>query len=108
MKHWLDKDNYKAHKTCHDCVIEFEHKLMIEGKYEDYKKELKAKNELSIVNDLESYLLNAVNSTNNGFVSEQGEVERWVGGIDKNKITKDIIEGAKIRRKHIQSKLNEK
>ena len=102
MKHWLDKDNYKAHKTCHDCVIEFEHKLMIEGKYEDYKKEL------SIVNDLESYLLNAVNSTNNGFVSEQGEVERWVGGIDKNKITKDIIEGAKIRRKHIQSKLNEK
>ena len=108
MKHWLDKDNYIAHKTCHDCVIEFEHKLMIEGKYEDYKKELKAKNELSIVNDLESYLLNAVNSTNNGFVSEQGEVERWVGGIDKNKITKDIIEGAKIRRKHIQSKLNEK
>ena len=108
MKHWLDKDNYKAHKTCHDCVIEFEHKLMIEGKYEDYKKELKAKNELSIVNDLESYLLNAVNSTNNGFVSEQGEVERWVGGIDKNKITKDIIEGAKIRRKHIQSKLKEK
>ena len=108
MKHWLDKDNYKAHKTCHDCVVEFEHKLMIEGKYEDYKKELKAKNELSIVNDLESYLLNAVNSTNNGFVSEQGEVERWVGGIDKNKITKDIIEGAKIRRKHIQSKLNEK
>ena len=108
MKHWLDKDYYKAHKTWHDCVIEFEHKLMIEGKYEDYKKELKAKNELSIVNDLESYLLNAVNSTNNGFVSEQGEVERWVGGIDKNKITKDIIEGAKIRRKHIQSKLNEK
>ena len=108
MKHRFDKDNYKVHKTCHDCVVEFEHKLMIEGKYEDYKKELKAKNELSIVNDLESYLLNAVNSTNNGFVSEQGEVERWVGGIDKNKITKDIIEGAKIRRKHIQSKLNEK
>ncbi|MDC3257979.1 hypothetical protein OAU28_01365 [Flavobacteriales bacterium] len=108
MKHWLDKDNYKTHKTCHDCVIEFEHKLRIEGKYEDYKNKLISKNELSIVDDLESYLLNAVNSTNEGYISEQGEVERWVGGVDKEKMSKDIIEGAKIRRKHIQNKLNGK
>ena len=108
MKHWLDKDNYKYHKTCHDCVIAFEHKLRIEGKYEDYKKELKAKNELAILDDLESYLLNAVNSTNEGFVSEDGVVERWVGGVDKEKITKDITKASQERRKSIEIKLNEK
>ena len=108
IKHILDKDNYKVHKTCHDCVIEFEHQLHIEGKYDDYIKELKAKNSLDMVDDLESYLLSAVNETNKGFVSEQGEVERWVGGLDKEKITKEITESAQIRRKHLNKQLNDK
>ena len=108
IKHQLDKDNYKIHKNCHDCVIEFEHKLKYTGKYDDYINELKAKNSLNMVDDLESYLLSAVNETNEGFVSEQGDVERWVGGVDKEKMTKDIIEGAQIRRESIKKELNEK
>ena len=56
---------------------------------------------------MESYLLNAVNATNNGYVSERGELERWVGGIDKEKMTKEIIEASKIRREHILKKINE-
>ena len=108
MKHWLDKDNYKYHKTCHDCVVAFEHKLRIEGKYEDYKKELKSKNELTILDDLESYLLSAVNTTNDGYVSEQGTIERWVGGLDKEKLTKEITESAQIKREHLNKELNDK
>ncbi len=108
IKHQLDKDNYKIHKNCHDCVIEFEHKLKIEGKYENYIKELKVKNSLDMVNDLESYLLSAVNTKNNEYISEKGELERWVGGINKEKLTKDIIEGAQIRRKSIKKELSGK
>ena len=74
--------------------------------YEDYKKELKAKNSLDIINDMESFLLNAINSTNEGYVSEGGHVERWVGGIDKEKMTKEVIEGAKVRRESILKNLN--
>ena len=106
MKGQLDKPNYKIHKKCHDCVVKFEHKLRYTGKYDDYIKELKAKNSLDMVDDLESYLLSAVNDTNEGYVSEHGEVERWVGGINKEKMTKDIIEGAQIRRKSIKKELN--
>ena len=106
MIHRLDKDNYKMHKNCHDCVIEFEHQLKIEGKYDDYIKDLKAKNSLDMVDDLESYLLSAVNETNEGYISEKGELERWVGGIDKEKMTKDIIEGAQIRRESIKKELS--
>ena len=108
MKGQLDKPNYKIHKKCHDCVVKFEHKLRYTGKYDDYIKELKAKNSLNMVDDLESYLLSAVNETNEGYVSEHGDIERWVGGLDKEKMTKDIVEGAQIRRESIKKELSGK
>ena len=61
-----------------------------------------------MVDEMESYLLNAVNATNDGFISEKGELERWIGGIDKEKLTKDIIEGAQIRRESIKKELSGK
>ena len=108
MKKRLDKPNYKIHKKCFNCVIDFEHKLRIDGKYKEYKNQLEAKNSLTIVDEMESYLLSAVNESNDGYISEKGELERWVGGIDKEKMTKDIIEGAQIRRKAIKKTLNDK
>ena len=107
MKKRLDKPNYRVHKMCHDCVVKFEHKLRIKGKYEDYRKLLKAKNSLDIINDMESFLLNAINSTNEGYVSEGGHVERWVGGIDKTKITKELKEAVKIRKEFIKKELDD-
>jgi len=109
MKHHLDISNYKVHKNCHDCVIEYEHKLRIEGKYDDYIKNLRLKNRLSQIDEMEGMFLDLANQSNTGFVSEQGEVERWVGGIDKEKITKDITKAAKEARENIQKELtNEK
>tara|TARA_R110001606_G_C15204572_1_gene632126 strand:+ start:41 stop:634 length:594 start_codon:yes stop_codon:yes gene_type:complete len=106
MKAQLDKPNYRIHKKCLNCVIEFEHKLIIEGKYDDYIKELEAKNSLDIVDDMESYLLSAINTSDEGYVSEGGHVERWVGGVNKEKMTKDITEAAKIRREFIKKKID--
>ena len=107
MKKRLDKPNYKIHKKCFDCVVEFEHSLKIKGEYANYKKKLIAKNSLNIVDEMESYLLDAVNTTNSGFVSEDGIVERWVGGIDKKEFTKNIKEAANTRRKHLKKELND-
>ena len=107
MKKRLDKPNYKIHKKCHDCVIEFEHKLKIKGEYNSYIKNLKAKNSLDIVNEMESYLLDAINTSNSSFVSEDGVVERWVGGVDKVELTKQVKEASKTRREHIEKNLND-
>jgi DNA-binding phage protein len=107
MKKRLDKPNYKIHKTCFDCVIEFEHKLRIRGEYDDYIKKLEAKNSLNIVGEMESYLLDAINTSNEGFVSEDGVVERWKGGIDKKDFSSKIRKAAKIRREHIEKTLND-
>ena len=106
MKKRLDKPNYKIHKKCHDCVIEFEHKLKLDKKYDEYIKFIKNKNSLSIVDETENYLLDLVNSTNEGYVSEDGVVERWVGGVNKTEFTKKVKEAAKIRRKSIKKELN--
>ena len=108
MKHHLDKENYKVHKTCHDCVIEFEHKLKTRGKYNDYIKKLEAKNSLDIVDEMESYLLDAINSSNSGFVSEDGVIEKWKGGINSKKWTKDIKKYADKTREKLEKELNDK
>ena len=107
MKKRLDKPNYKIHKKCHDCVIEFEHKLRYTGKYDDYIKKLKTKNSLDVVNEMESYLLEAINTSNSGYVSEDGVIEKWVGGINKKEWSKRIKEASQIRREHLKKELND-
>ena len=107
MKKRLDKPNYKIHKMCHDCVIEYEHKLKCNGEYKSYRKKLLNNNSLIIVNEMESYLLEAINTSNSSFVSEDGVIEKWVGGIDKKEYTKNIKEAASIRRKHLKKELND-
>ena len=109
MKKRLDKPNYKIHKMCFDCVIDYEHKLRIRGEYNDYIKNLKLKNRLTEIDEMENTFLELANQSNEGFISEHGEVERWIGGIGKQKITKEITEAAQIARNNIQKELsNEK
>ena len=107
MKKRLDKPHYKLHKKCYNCVIDFEGKLRVRGEYDNYIKNLKGKNSIDILNELESTLLDAVNTSNSSFVSEDGVVERWVGGIDKDKFTKEIKEAAKVKREYINKQLND-
>ena len=109
MKKRLDKPNYKIHKMCFDCVIDYEHKLRVNDEYDDYVKKLQLKNRLTEIDEMENMFLELANQSNEGFVSEHGEVERWKGGIDKEKISHEIIKAAQEGRKKIQEELiNEK
>ena len=108
MKHRFDKPNYRIHKMCYNCVIDFEGKLKhVPGRYEKYIKELELKNKLTSLDQVEGLLLDAINTSNEGYVSEKGEIERWIGGIDKTKWTKDIKKYAKKTRKKLETELNE-
>jgi len=90
MKKRLDAKMYKIHKTCFDCVVEMEHKLKIEGKYEEYERNMVANNAESYLDDLEQYLLEAINESNTQYVSERGEIERWKGGINKEEFLEQM------------------
>jgi hypothetical protein len=92
MKKRLDKKMYNIHHKCFDCVVEMEHKLKIEGKFDEYAKNIVANNAEDYTNHLESYLMEAINSSNSQYVSEKGEVERWKGGINKEELAKETKE----------------
>jgi uncharacterized membrane-anchored protein len=85
--------------------VKFEHTLRIQGKYNDYVKQLKIKNRLTHINEIENLFLNLANESNKGYISEQGEVERWVGGLDKEKFISDITKASNEARKKVKKEL---
>ena len=108
MKKRLDTKMYKIHKTCFDCVIEMEHKLKIEGKYEEYEKNMVANNADNYLDDLETFLLEKINESNTQFVSERGEIERWKGGVDKEEFASKMKEDFKGFREKVKEYRNDK
>ena len=108
MKKRLDKPNYKVHKMCLNCVIDYEASLKNKGEYDNYIKNLRLKNRLTKIDEMESMFLDLANQSNEGYISEQGEVERWKGGIDKEKISSDITKAAQEAREKIQKELTNK
>ena len=109
MKGQLDKPNYRVHKMCFNCVIKYEHKLKLKGEYDNYLKDLKLKNQLTEIDEIENMFLDLANQSNESYISERGELERWKGGIDREKISHEIIKAAQEGRKKIQKELtNEK
>ena len=109
MKSQLDKPVYRIHKNCYNCLVEFEHKLKIRGEYDDYIKKTRLTNALTQIDEFENLFLDLVNQSNEGYISEHGEIERWKGGIDISKFSNEISRKANEARKEIKKELtNEK
>lgn len=97
MNHHLDKKFYKMYQQCFDCQIKYETQLRIEGKYEEYEKNIIKENAKTWIKDLENAFDSFIN-TNDTFVTEMGDVEAWNGGEDKQKAIeefKQYVEGFK-------------
>lgn len=92
--HSLNKKMFSIHKKCSNCVIEIETKLKIEGKYEEYEKNLLNANKNSSLNDTESMFEDFINNPHNQYITENGDIEKWSGGgitPELIKIVKDNI-----------------
>lgn len=93
MKHRLDKKFYFIHKKCFDCVVNYETKLRLEGKFEDYARDLIKKNASSFICDLEQELKDFLNEGIESYITEQGDIEDWQSTTDKKKaIEKELQE----------------
>jgi hypothetical protein len=84
----LNKKMYSIHKMCLDCVIEMESKLKIEGKYEEYEKNILNTNKNASLEEFEQALESWLQEKDT-FVSEAGDIESWSGG-DKTKIYQEL------------------
>lgn len=90
----LDKIMYSIHKQCSDCVIKHETKLKLEGKFEEYQKNINNQSISYHIKEMENILLElALNQSDESFVTEAGDIETWKGkGIDTQKLIQDIQE----------------
>jgi len=91
----VDKPYYNIHQFCLDCFAKFEDKLKAEGKYQEYYNEINNKIIDNRIEEYKQYIEERINESNSSFVSEDGDVENWVGKIDVDKVneyTSHVIE----------------
>jgi hypothetical protein len=106
MKSEYDKQMFRIHQTCLDCVIKMETQLKVEGKYQDYEdKQVKANANFMLdefVDGFNSFLDSM--TSNNGFVTEQGDIEDWhVKALDKQKIREQVMKDVEESRVKLNS-----
>ena len=86
MKLPLDKKMYPIHKKCSLCVAKYESKLKLEGKYQDYVREMVSKNMITHLEEAEQFIEDFRRQSVDTYVTEDGEVEDWSGKVDKSQI----------------------
>lgn len=86
----LNKKMYSVHKVCLNCVVDMESKLKLEGKYDEYEKNILNMNKNASLEEFEQALDSWLEEKDT-FVTEQGDIESWQGG-DKTQIYKQLKE----------------
>lgn len=91
----LDKKYFLWHQKCMDCVIEFETRLRIQGKFEEYEKQRIKNNIDSFLNDAtkEKEFIKDALCKDYEIVLENGDIEKWTGA----KIAPELVESEFIK-----------
>lgn len=88
----LDQKMKKIHGMCFDCVVDMEHKIRLEGKWDEYEKTRLKENALAWLKEAESDKnriveeLSRLEFTKNEF----GDIEKWDTKINKDELLKKI------------------
>ena len=85
-----DKNYYMIHKKCLNCVIDFETELRRIGAWEEYEKKIQNQEIDSFIIEFKAWVEDNLTESNQGFVSEDGHVEKWVGGPNKQRVIDDL------------------
>tara|TARA_Y100000356_G_C11237310_1_gene278635 strand:- start:610 stop:1194 length:585 start_codon:yes stop_codon:yes gene_type:complete len=95
MNHRFDNDYYKIHKMCFGCFTKFESELKIKGLWEDYFNKVHNGEIDNLISEFKDWVDNKLNESNESFVTEQGDVETWVGKPNEKRVQegmKGVIE----------------
>ena len=80
------------HGMCLNCVVEMEHKLKMEGKYEEYEKKKMLANAEAWLKKAEFEKDILKGSIEAQFINEDGSIEKW-GGLNKDEVIDKIERG---------------
>lgn len=78
MKDKLDKKMYQYHGKCFTCVQSYETQLKLEGKYEEYAKNIMLNNADTFIDEAREYISEVENQTHS-YYTEAGKMEDWTG-----------------------------
>ena len=79
MKPHLDKAFYLQYKRCFNCQVDFEADLRKKGLWDEYEKFVINSNIDGIIQEFNIWIDEEINTSNESWVTEAGEVEKWVG-----------------------------
>jgi hypothetical protein len=94
MNHDIDKKMYSIHKMCLHCTTEMESELKMQGKYEEYERNMIMKNAQYFADNVSSGLDQFLDDIiNESYVMEDGTIQNWVGnGLNKAEIKQQIMD----------------
>ena len=92
MKKRNDKVFYNIHKMCFDCVNIMESRMMSKGTFTEYETNIQNDEIDNKIEDFKTFMYEKMNEKSS-YVAENGDVERWVGKIDKDRVEQYIQEG---------------
>lgn len=89
----LDEKMKSIHGMCFDCVIEMEHKIKLEKKWDEYEREKLKQNALAWLSEAEKDKnLIAEELSKVEFANSFGDSEKWETGVTKEQILQKIEE----------------
>jgi hypothetical protein len=88
----LNKKMWNIHKMCFDCVIEMEAKIKLEGKWDEYEKQMMNANKDSMIDDFEASVEEFLKMQTESYFTEQGDIESWSGGKVNEEEIKNVKE----------------
>jgi len=90
MDKQLDPFYYKAYNECLDCRTKTETQMKIAGTWQDYTQQTFNSEIDQQIEEYKNWFSNILSEGKEGYVSENGEVQKWVGGIDKKRAQKSL------------------
>ena len=93
MKTHLDKKVYPAYQKCFNCVVDTEAELSRQGKFEEYTIKLRNQHIDKVLEGYKNFVQDRIKESNQNYVTEDGDVESWKGGVSKEQLEKDLQEG---------------
>lgn len=92
MKKRNDKSFYTIHKMCFDCVNIMESRMSTAGTLEEYEKRIKNDEIDNMIADFKGFIEYKLSEGSQGYVAENGDIERWIGKIDTERVDEYVKE----------------
>lgn len=89
----IDKQYFKMHKKCLNCVIDMEHQIRTKGKWDEYEKEIKNKEIDATIEDYKKWINDFLEGNTQSYIAENGDIETWKENSNKEELIKRLEEG---------------